>query len=187
MNKGILAAAIMGLGGVVGMLALDPFAATPKAAVPIDTVRAVRLAADTEITEELQATCNAGIVELGDKTLCLTDQADVPGEIVTVPPGQKRDMLLCDVETEEDSGVWTTEVRYLPTGTLPPKCQLVCEDLLFPGLSMANVETGIEACLRLACAPCPISGSSWNACPHCLSDLTPSCAESCPVPNEEVN
>ena len=133
--------------------------------VPPGTLRAAQLPGTTD-PEDIADKCPGGAVR------------------VKIPPGQKRDMLVCDVETEDDSGIWTTEVRYLPSGTLPKKCKLVCRDLLFPGLSMANVETGVEACLREVCAPCVISGGSWGHCPHCLTDRTPSCAEACPAPEE---
>ena len=149
----------------------------------LEGVRAARMQADAVIDPEV---CWAGVVHFEDAIMCLTDAAEVEGEITNIPPGQQRDMIVCDVEVPEDSGNWTTEVRYHPSQTgRPPRCELVCPDMLWPGIAMANVETGVEACLRAACDPCPITGSSWGQCPSCLTDRTPSCAVACPEPEPE--
>lgn len=181
------AAGIFGLGAALAAGALVLTMSSPLIAPDIETVRIARLPGDTEL--DLAVACPGGSVRLadGDAWICLTDQPSVDGELTVLPEGQRRDMLLCDVELPDDSGQWTTEVRYLPRGTLPPNCTLVCADLLWPGVSLtANVETGIEACLRTACAPCQVRAGDWGQCPHCLSDRTPSCAEACPAPVEEI-
>jgi len=182
------AAGIFGLGAALAAGALVLTMSSPLIAPDIETVRIARLPGDTEL--DLAAACPAGSMRSadGDAWICLTDSVDaIDGEITVLPEGQRRDMLVCDAELPDDSGQWTTEVRYLPRGTRPPSCVLVCADLLWPGVSMAaNVETGIEACLRAVCAPCQVRAGAWLACPHCLSDRTPSCAEACPAPVEEI-
>jgi len=182
MNK---AAGIFGLGAALAAGALVLTMSSPLIAPDVATLRPARLPGDAV---GLAEKCPGGAVRLddGDAWICLTDQPTVEGELTNLPAGQKRDMLICDLEDPVDSGNWRTEVRYLPSGTMPPRCKLVCADLLWPGVSMSTVETGTEACLRTACAPCPVTAGDWGQCPHCLSDSTPSCAEACPAPVEEI-
>jgi len=154
-------------------------------ATAVETLRPARLPAETT-SQQLAEDCDGGAVLLPDEGawICLTSKETIVDEIMSMPSGQKRDLLICDEEDPEDGGTWVTRVRYLPSGTLPPKCKLVCSDLLWPGYSIGTVETGVEACLREACDPCQVTAGHWDQCPHCLSDITPSCAETCPAPEE---
>jgi hypothetical protein len=64
-------------------------------------------------------------------------------------------------------------------------CTLAADEVLMPEVSMGAMETDVEAKLRVACSPCPVSAGSWGPCPYCLR-AAGGCASACPAPAGEL-
>jgi len=128
--------------------------------------------------EALKEKCPGGAVQVEGYCLCFTGAKDVVGEEKVAPNNR---MIICEVEG--DDGKKFLQVRYEnEIGPLDAGCILVIEGILFPGVSMAGMETGTEEKLRVRCAPCPISSKSWSHCPYCLHpSYKLSCDKACLV------
>lgn len=167
---GIAAAATIG-----GMSLLSDVASQSE-------LRPARIPAPCVITDESydqwMDKCPGGVIPRGNHCMCLTYKSvgEIPEEETEVPEDKKRQFVVC-----RNDGKWSTRYEEItdPVGT---GCHKVVQDMKFPDMTMRNVETDLVTMLREACAPCPVTGSSWGPCPYCLhKDHGKSCEEACPV------
>ena len=145
--------------------------------------RAARVPCDKIVKED----CPGGVFTEDKYCLCLTNkkEGDLPDEVTTVPVGKAQRMDVCQV-VDKESGQKHLAVRYPPLlSPIPVGCKQVCprpEDeqvgILLPAISMHNLESGIEPCLRIVCAPCVITPDSHGPCPECF--YRGDCATLCP-------
>lgn len=154
---------------------------------PVDELRPARLPKPCEVTTgnaaDWKEKCPGGLTEHKDFCLCLAlkSQGTIDNE-QEVPPIDKRERLVvCNVKGNFN-------VRSEPnTGDVDKTCTKVAENLVFPGITMRNIETDLVTALMAACFPCPVSGASWGPCPRCLHpDYGKTCAEACAPPPEVI-
>ena len=168
-------------GVLAGVLVLGGTILLNLGEIPVSELRPARMPCDKIVKED----CPAGVIQSKDFCLCLTNKEILPDEESTVPVGKAQRMDVCEV-VDKESGQKNLAVRYPPLlSPIPVGCKQVCprpEDeqvgILLPAISMHNLESGIEDCLRLVCTPCQITADSHGHCPECF--YRGDCAALCP-------